>query len=707
MRELLHGHGNTKGIVSIRASKSGKVTLWCRRENQVVKLEKYYKPFLLTSNVDLVKDLPYCSVINLDGNLDYKYKVEISNYQLFESELINRYQMLYESAIEKIHEMEDVKAFNASEQYLIQSGNTYFKGLNFNDLLRMQIDIETTGLSDIDKIFMIAIKASNGFEKVIHGDDEVLLLNQLNYIIQKIDPDIIENHNIFGFDLPFLYRRYNHHGIKFFLGREGDEPFIYEDSLKHGGSTIPFNRYCVTGREVIDTLHSAMRYEGMTRKLGGSFKLKHVAKVLKVNREGEENYIDGSEIYNTYKRDPDRVVDYALYDVREVDGLVVKLNQDKFFLAQMIPMQYEKICTVGSSKIIELPMVRSYLRQNHSIPKPQNISVERRKELYKGGYCEVFETGLFKNVTKLDVKSMYPSIILANGIGPHSDPLNIFQPFLKSITEKRLYYKEISEFDDSFGPIQNALKIVINSSYGYLGYSYGLFNNIFGAMEVTKEGQQIVQLMIEVINSNGGESIEADTDGVICKLPKHLGPGDFCSIIQEGLKDYPYIEIEPEPKHKPIPSLFMYKKKNYAFLHEGKIQVYGSALKSKAKPPILKEFINKSLELILNSKKEEIIELYNELASKIKNREIDIEEIAKKISLGKSVRDYLETSSKKLPHFEVWIAAGELDKKKGTTTEHYRCEGNERYKLSRDYNNDYDIKYYLKSLDNVKMFFEE
>ena len=55
-------------------------------------------------------------------------------------------------------------------------------------------------------------------------------------------------------------------------------------------------------------------------------------------------------------------------------------------------------------------------------------------------------------------------------------------------------------------------------------------------MEVTKEGQQIVQLMIEVINSNGGESIEADTDGVICKLPEHLGPGDFCSIIQEGFK---------------------------------------------------------------------------------------------------------------------------------------------------------------------------
>jgi DNA polymerase I len=546
MSELLNGHGIIKGITSIRASKSGNVTLWCRRDNQVIRIKEQFRPFLLTSNIELVKNLPCCSVMTLKGDLDYKYKIEISNYQIFEAELISRYRLLYKSDIEKIHEMEDVKIFNASEQNLIQSGNTYFKGLDFNDLIRMQIDIETTGLlEDKDaKIFMIAIKVSNGIEKVIHGYDESLLLNQLNYIIQKINPDIIENHNIFRFDLPFLYRRFKYHGIKFLLGREGDQPFIYEDTLKHGGSTIPFNRYCVAGREIIDTMHSAMRYEGMTRKLGGSFKLKHVAKILKVNREGEENYIDGSDIYKTYKVDPERVVNYALYDVREVDGLVVKLNQDKFFLAQMIPMQYEKICTVGSSKIIELPMVRNYLYQNHSIPKPQAISDEERKELYRGGYCEVFDTGLFKLVTKLDVKSMYPSIILANGIGPHSDPLNIFQPFLKSITDKRLYYKSKSEEDDSYGPIQNALKIVINSSYGYLGYSYGLFNNIYGAMKVTEKGQEIVQLMIELINNNGGTSIEADTDGVICKLPEELSPGDFCSTVQDGLIDYSYIDID-------------------------------------------------------------------------------------------------------------------------------------------------------------------
>ena len=121
----------------------------------------------------------------------------------------------------------------------------------------------------------------------------------------------------------------------------------------------------------------------------------------------------------------------------------------------------------------------------------------------------------------------------------------------------------------------------------------------------------------------------------------------------------------------------------------------------------LKSLSTKSLELILSSKMEKIEELYNELSTKIQNRQISIGDIAKKISLGKSIKDYLETSSKKLPHFEVWIAAGELDKKKGTPTEHYRCEGDEKYKLSRDYNNDYDIKYYLKSLDSVKLLLKK
>mgnify|MGYP006170344993 CR=1 FL=1 len=62
--------------------------------------------------------------------------------------------------------------------------------------------------------------------------------------------------------------------------------------------------------------------------------------------------------------------------------------------------------------------------------------------------------------------------------------------------------------------MQGSFKVLINSFYGYLGYSGGLFNDYDAAERVTLAGQRIVKQVVTNLLHHGATPIEVDTDGV-------------------------------------------------------------------------------------------------------------------------------------------------------------------------------------------------
>ncbi len=61
---------------------------------------------------------------------------------------------------------ECVLALPPEEQYLVATGRTYFRDLSFDDLHRLQFDLETTGLdAERDRIFMIAVRDPSGADR--------------------------------------------------------------------------------------------------------------------------------------------------------------------------------------------------------------------------------------------------------------------------------------------------------------------------------------------------------------------------------------------------------------------------------------------------------------------------------------------------------------------------------------------------------------
>ena len=209
------------------------------------------------------------------------------------------------------------------EQYLVVTGRTHFRGMVFDDLERLALDLETTGLdARNDRIFLVALCRSNGASEVLEAEGEgdqaeAALLVKLAARVREIDPDVIENHHLHGFDLPFIVERARRLGVPLELGRapglgqrpasRGAAPWV------NGERTLSRRRYTLPGRELIDTLDAVRRHDFSARDLPGHG-LKAVARHFGIASEDRE-YVPGSEVYRVYRSDPERVRRYARGDV--------------------------------------------------------------------------------------------------------------------------------------------------------------------------------------------------------------------------------------------------------------------------------------------------------------------------------------------------------------------------------------------------------
>src|SRR5439155_14502567 len=203
--------------------------------------------------------ITYCE---LDGPAEsYRYLLTANNGRTLERALIDGASRRLGRQINSINELQDeYYRVGPVEQFLMQSGKVYFRGLTYSDLHRLQFDLETTALDPRrGRIFMVAIRDSRSLATTIEApapEDEASLISNLCTLIRERDPDVIENHNLFGFDLPFLEQRASVLGIPLILGRAGGPQNLErrEETLSIGPEPRRRTRYSVAGRELIDTL---------------------------------------------------------------------------------------------------------------------------------------------------------------------------------------------------------------------------------------------------------------------------------------------------------------------------------------------------------------------------------------------------------------------------------------------------------------------
>ena len=646
----IFGAHDAAGLVAAEhlAGKSGQddILLFVRTNTGTEQVREPFSPFLWLEDKSLLGDAGGCDVQTLSGRNPLKVLVRFRSWKAFQ-----KFVTALKSETGRNPSDPTAPFFllnDPIQQHLLATGRTLFKGMKFGDLKRIQIDIETytaggyefpNPARESDRIIAVALADQSGWNEVLSGAqlDEAALIRRVVERIRERDPDVIEGHNLFKFDLPYLAARARLHGIKLALGRDGSAPSSRPSRFSVAERTLSYPRTEIFGRHVVDTFFLAQIYDVSQRSLEG-FGLKDIAVHFGVSAP-DRTYLEGSEIARTFDRDPETVLRYARDDILETRAVSDLLSPTYFVQAQMLPFSYQNVCVRGNGSKIDALLLREYLREGRSIPLP-----DFARE-FEGGYTDIFFTGVAKNTHHCDVRSLYPSIILKDELSPRTDELGVFLKLLTYLrtlrldTKARMQKCAPGEERHFLNAMQSTFKILINSFYGYLGFSQARFSDFAMAEKVTAEGRSILKQMIDWLRQHDARPIEIDTDGIYFIPPDFAdasGLDRFREAFQQSLPEG--IEVEFDGEYR---AMFSYKMKNYALLDEhGEIVIKGAALKSRGLEPFQRSFMEEWLRLKLEERDQEIAGLVRKYRSAIENREWPIQRLAKTETLQDAPSTY-------------------------------------------------------------------
>jgi DNA polymerase, archaea type len=653
---LLYGHNPEEGIVAVNPAGDDRMRIYTRVSAGVEARDADFFPFFHLSDSTLLDGFQRKFWLKeLEGAHYYRFLAAFTRWsEMWDAVryVIDAHNERLKTAIASYQELSSLLLRpDPVSQFLLQSGITLFKGMQFGDLHRLQLDIETYSghpgrFSDParpeDRIILIALSDNRGFREVIDGRklSEPEMLRRLFSAVRELDCDVIEGHNIYNFDIPYILRRCRLHDVEPDLGREGVRLKSPEGRQMRTERALEVQLIDIPGRHVIDTWLLLQTYDQARRKLE-SYGLKYAAQYFGFARENRV-YINADRISWHWDHDPAPLLEYALDDVDETRQLSEILSPPYFFLTQMTPFSYGTVARNGSATKIESMVLREYLRRRVSVPSPEPTRPTT------GGYTDVFLTGVVGPVLDIDVESLYPSIMLSDAIAPHSETLGVFLEMLRQLTAMRLKTKKemkasnVKSEKTKLDALQSSFKILINSFYGYLGYGRGLFNDTIAADRVTRTGQELLRMLIRDIVAKGGTVVEVDTDGVFFVPPPAVKSAEqeerfvkkLAAMLPEG------ISLALNGRYR---RMLSYKPKNYALeAYDGKITMKGSSLTSRSIERFGKRYIRNCVEALLAGDVARMHREYTDLYRDISMNKLQIEDFSRTETLKDGPAEYIK-----------------------------------------------------------------
>ena len=715
--EWIWGWDPTPGIVSVWATLDGRAAVWRRvgDAGDLVRENERFRPWVLLDSLD---DLAHLGARlgpdtdaearvhyrELSGDGALRWLATADDTRTITTALLAGASRRLGRRLTHVRELggDTVLVLPPEEQYLVATGRTYFRDLSFDRLHRLQFDLETTGLDPRrDRIFMAAVRYHDGQSVVLEAASvndagEADLIRRLVATVKAADPDVIENHNLHGFDLPFLDRRARMLGVPLTLARIGPAG-LRRRAARRGFANEGDDRrvrFVAPGRELIDTLDAVRRYDFSTRELP-SHGLKAVARHLGLATPNRE-YIPGAQIFDVYTRDPARVRRYATSDVDEVAGISRLLGGAAFALAQMAPRRYERLADAGAATgVIDPILVRAYFRAGSALPAHQPSDGTP----HSGAALHLFASGVVQRVVKADVASLYPSLMRAYRIGPARDKLGALLALVDRLVVHRLDAKARAKAapDGSaerytYEATSAAMKIVVNSAYGYLAAGGDLtrFADVHAANEVTRRGRETLDLMCSELAARGVTLIEADTDGVYFAVPEAWTEDDERRVVTEvGELLPPLVQLELEGRYA---AMLSHEPKNYALAkYDGSLILRGVAFRSSRAEPFGEAFLRRAISRLVAGDVVGVRDAYLDTVLALRRRTVSTHDVSSRVRLTKSPERYAAVRERRreLP-YEAMLASGHTHWSVGDRVRVYRTRAGEGRVVDSD--DDADIE---------------
>jgi hypothetical protein len=404
------------------------------------------------------------------------------------------------------------------------------------------LDLETTDLDPAKwrakfwlAVWLCMLQGKEVETLIICSDDgEANLLAQtFDYLRETCDSlggFILTGYNLFDFDLPYLIERAHKLKVgcpfRYLKDSETGEIKRWKVAATEGtlrGDPLDYPAIATDlPIKVIDTLHLVCRWD-YTAKALRNYDLKSVAAYFNVNQP-DRPILSPDQILNSFQHDRKTFEAYLMADLRETYALFETQIKPYAGVAALTKLPLDQVATRSTAWVWQQILERHY----KEIPQPD----EKRK--YEGGLV-VSRKGLWFPCLKVDIASLYPTIMLAYRIHSRKDTDQIALRWLKTLTRQRLELKAKAKAGDAKRPnLAGSNENLLNSLYGFYGTGGYGFNDMTAAEKVTEIGRKVLTCMIAAIEDAGGIVVEADTDGIIvcyrnADPQANLGSGYRCN----------------------------------------------------------------------------------------------------------------------------------------------------------------------------------
>lgn len=407
-----------------------------------------------------------------------------------------------------------------------------------------------------DTIVLVGKHVDGVDDDVEPFDDETALLERFFEIIQEYDPDVVTGYNSNDFDVPYITDRVkilNEEGsrIRSTVGRDG-RSMGYR---KLGTRTM----VSMPGRIVVDVLPLIRQQFSLKR-----YTLRMVSKELLDREKLDVAPADMEEYWNDTGDKIRKFVDYARRDSELALELLLKLKliDQHIALAKVSGTLLQDVISGGQTNMVEQLLLSEFGKHDRVMStKPDDeTSLSRRKqnENLKGGAVLEPLKGLHENVVVMDYKSLYPTIMMAHNLcyttvlegsgydpddvitspsGGHFVKPELFKGIVPAVLEhlldrrtatKRLM-KEASSEDEYrvLDATQLALKILLNSFYGYSGYARARLYSLQMANSVTSIGRANISRTEDIVCNRIGTVIIRDNAAYLQEEIDHIRDTDL------------------------------------------------------------------------------------------------------------------------------------------------------------------------------------
>jgi len=372
-----------------------------------------------------------------------------------------------------------------------------------------------------------------------------------------------------------------------------------------------------------------------------------------------------------------------------------------------LPMQKQSRAAIGTG-LASMQMSYAY-RNNILIPaeKKEGEDFKTADELLlsdRGGLIFTPEPGYHENVAELDFASMYPSLMEMHNISPETincrccrnnkvpelgyticeKRRGIVPITLKPVLEKRAYYKAkkkaaktLAEYQ-KYDRRQNALKWMLVTCFGYLGYKNARFGRIEAHESVNAFSREALLTAKEIAEANGYHLVHAIID---CLWLKKQGAtrSDY-EILAQQIKDAVGVNISLEgiynwilfPSSKLDPGIPT-AQKYVGWYDHGEIKMRGIETRRKDSPPYIKKMQARLLEMLSESKSiSDIHKLVPELLREagfylreLRAGNVDPKELVLRRRVQKDASEYANNNLnamvvRELAQFGINVQAGEV-----------------------------------------------